>query len=536
MKEYYSSEGCMPSAKTIYNAFFFKAKEEKFMDKKSQQLLTERLLQHKDKIREKNRLNKIEQEIKETAKTHPRSQTIKSNSIQLGDNYNMYDHQMKYEIKKKAKWYDKVIEESMKEKEVMAQAKPCPGSQKMIKNSNRAGNIHYNLYEKGTKQMKLKKGLNSTNQSQNDLNMDPDSYECTFQPKINKKSKQITAEGKVEDRLTTDARKRLGAKLLREEAKIKESKSNSIPKHGAKSQNYAYNKFCKEYQEALSRLNKTKGDPFTYQELCEIMRRLGFTTKSTPFDKSESPVADVWIIMGAENQEFVNEMSIFNILCIILNFNYPFLYSEEYQASKSKMNSSPELKTDKNTVGMIGKNGVFYLRNESEIQRVHSYFSDFTFNRIHFVNDQAKEKKAKLDVIQEQMGEEIVSFKPKIDQLSKAIEMNKSKNQSRTPRFDILLSKGKEYSDKKSNKLMQSKEKEVQECTFIPNIKKPAQARTKRNNKAEGNTNISIEETKFKLKESLASSNAASQQSKLEQGVKNLKPKINHVIMELDSK
>lgn len=133
------------------------------------------------------------------------------------------------------------------------------------------------------------------------------------------------------------------------------------------------------------------------------MQRLGFTTKTTPQEKSESPVSDVWIIMGAENQEFVNEISIFNILCIILNFNYSFLYSEECKASKGKIQTLSEHKADKNTVGMIGKDGVFYLRDESEIQRVHSYFSDFTFNRIHFVNEQSKEKKAKLDTIQEKL-------------------------------------------------------------------------------------------------------------------------------------
>jgi len=100
----------------------------------------------------------------------------------------------------------------------------------------------------------------------------------------------------------------------------------------------------------------------------------------------------------------------------------------------------------------------------------------------------------------------------------------------------LLLSKGKEYNDKKSSKIVQSKEKEVEECTFIPNTKKPAQIRTKKSNKQDEDISISIEDTKFKLRESLDNSNAISQHSRTEQGVKKLKPKINHVIMELDSK
>ena len=185
---------------------------------------------------------------------------------------------------------------------------------------------------------------------------------------------------------------------------------------------------------------------------------------------------------------------------------------------------------------MIGKDGVFYLRNDNEIQRVHSYFYDFTFNRINYVNSQTKERKAKLEIIEEQKLEDTQQFKPKIDQFSKVIDQNKKKDQSRIPRFDLLLSKGKEYKDKKSSKINENKEKETDGCTFIPNLKKPLQSRGKRNNNHSGVSNISIEESKYKLKESLETSNTVSHLNRSEAAVKKLKPKINHVIMELDSK
>ena len=40
----------------------------------------------------------------------------------------------------------------------------------------------------------------------------------------------------------------------------------------------------------------------------------------------DSIISDVWIVLRGESQEFVNESSIFNILYIILIFNYLFLY------------------------------------------------------------------------------------------------------------------------------------------------------------------------------------------------------------------
>ena len=194
-----------------------------------------------------------------------------------------------------------------------------------------------------------------------------------------------------------------------------------------------------------------------------------------------------------------------------------------------------KVETDKNTVGMIGKDGVFYLRNEAEIQRVHSYFYDFTFNRINFVNNESKQKKVKLDTIEEQKSEETKLFKPKIDELSKMIEQSKKKSHSRTPRFDLLLSKGKEYNDKKSVKAIQSKEKEVEGCTFIPVLYKP-QSSSKRNNNITGSEGISIEESKCLLKESLVTSNTSAHLNRSGVKSKKLKPKINHVIMELNSK
>ena len=236
--------------------------------------------------------------------------------------------------------------------------------------------------------------------------------------------------------------------MAREEAKIRDIKSLSNPKHGAKTQNYAYKIFMKEYDEALLCMGKDKGDAFSFNELWEILSKLGFIIDKTITETPDNIISDVWIILGGKSQEFVNESSIFNILCIILSFNYPFLYCQEYMTPNNKhIQDVNENEIDKNTVGLIGKDGVFYLRNEGEIQRLHSYFYDLTFNKINYVNNQTQIKKIKRDLNEEKkLDNKEDTFKPKINSILKSIEKNKNKtNSGNELRHKILINKGKEY-------------------------------------------------------------------------------------------
>ena len=50
----------------------------------------------------------------------------------------------------------------------------------------------------------------------------------------------------------------------------------SIPKRGAITQNYAYKRFMKEYDEELLRMRKDKEDVFSFNKLWETLSKLGF--------------------------------------------------------------------------------------------------------------------------------------------------------------------------------------------------------------------------------------------------------------------
>ena len=483
------------------------------MDKKAQEELTERLMKHKDKVREKNKLNQLQQEFILSKEVQNKETFKKPVTVNLSEDYKMYNQQLKWEIKRKAKMYDKALEEMRKEKEIMAQAKPCPGSERLANQMQRKGSIHYKLYWKGTQKLHKRRGVKVEVEAPEERPVQNSSW--TFQPQINRKSKKVNAVGKVEDRLIQDAKKRITAKAAREEAKIKDIKSISNPKHGAKTQSYAYKRFLKEYDDTLLAIGKEKGDSFTYKDLCEVLSKLGFIIDQSVIDTPDSIISDVWIILGGESQEFVNESSIFNILWIILNFNYPFLYWEEFMTPEGKnVKGVTENEIDKNTVGLIGKDGVFYLRSENEIQRLHSYFYDLTFNRINFINNQAQIKKNRRENFKENnLDQKSDCFKPKIDIISNSIETNKMKVLGKEPRHKMLLNKGKEYKANISERIMKSKEKELEGCSFIPKTNNINKQKTKMNDTSQGDANFSIEGTKSKLKKSLEASNSMHQQS-----------------------
>lgn len=99
--------------------------------------------------------------------------------------------------------YDKALEEMKKEMEVMAQAKPCPGSERLANKMRRKGSVHHTLYKNAAQ--KLNKKRNERLDEVYNHKTAQNSY-CTFQPQINKRSQKVSAVGKVEDRLVQDAK------------------------------------------------------------------------------------------------------------------------------------------------------------------------------------------------------------------------------------------------------------------------------------------------------------------------------------------
>lgn len=327
-KEYYT--GTNPKGEQILDTLFRPVLQERSANKQEQRDLTDRLMQHKDKIREKKLIRKIDNDIKIDHTMIPVQQldsfkksatTPEVSSRATGDYYKMYDHQMKLETQRKVKMYDMAVKEYMDQQKTLTQARPCRGSERILGSKSRQGSIHDRLYENGVRRK-------SVEPRERVKNYEEPVY--SFNPKINNTAKKMVRTGKIEDRLMNDAKKRIHKKETRTSEMVKTLKKGSQYKKLGKSSDMILKKFTKEYQSSLFEMNKDKEESFGFQELCEIMQRLGFMPEKEYDDRSENPAYDVWIILGGETQDEIIETSIYNIMVILQNLDYPFLYSEKY--------------------------------------------------------------------------------------------------------------------------------------------------------------------------------------------------------------
>ena len=76
----------------------------------------------------------------------------------------------------------------------------------------------------------------------------------------------------------------------------------------------------------------------------------------------------MWRLLGCENiNELVPLQSIKNFLTIMMNYDQKFIYFPEMDTIESKQ-------FDDSIVGIISKDGIFYIKNKMEIERIHKSF------------------------------------------------------------------------------------------------------------------------------------------------------------------
>ena len=89
-------------------------------------------MKNKDNVRKKNKLSKTQQDFIQLREAEEKEEYNRPTTVFHSEDYKMYENQIKWEIRRKTRMYDKAIEEKKKEKEIMTQAKPCPGSQRIV--------------------------------------------------------------------------------------------------------------------------------------------------------------------------------------------------------------------------------------------------------------------------------------------------------------------------------------------------------------------------------------------------------------------
>ena len=161
-------------------------------------------------------------------------------------------------------------------------------------------------------------------------------------------------------------------------------------------------------------------------------------TKLLNTDKSEEErelLREIWRLLGGEStDEQILWKSIRNFIWIILNYNKNFLYFPD-------MNSIDNKHFDENTVGIISRDGIFYIKDRKEIKKIHKSFNIFWLNRF---NNQSTTKRVRYHSEPKTSRDNSCKFIPKILKKSKKLD-HKRNAISKTSRHNLLLKIGEEY-------------------------------------------------------------------------------------------
>ena len=115
---------------------------------------------------------------------------------------------------------------------------------------------------------------------------------------------------------------------------------------------------------------------------------------------------------------------------------------------------------DENIVGIISREGVFYIKDKKEIKKIHKSFSIFSQNRFNNLST--------VKSIRYRSMPQKNKFMPEINRKSKQID--RKRNAVSRPRHDLLIRAGVVYNQNKSQKVLEKARKTPDNCTFRPDL------------------------------------------------------------------
>ncbi|CAI2375114.1 unnamed protein product [Moneuplotes crassus] len=453
----------------------------KFQSKKDQDLVTERLLKHKERIENKKKILETTQLCERTARQNLSSKISHKpqKSYTSRSNFNnFYRDQVNREMLRKLKLASKAEEKRRRELSFNKRPNISSKSRKISSSMGRKGNVHERLHQTSFERNESRghhamNSFNSRFSSEVPLThrkgkqrFHSDEREgCTFQPQISKRTKRIRNSQSFGDRLLQDAYQRKDRKDFTRKQEIHKIKENQMLKHSSKSSQLAYKRFSKDFRKVIREKERIK-HKMNFLDLCNLMIDLHMIdTKLLNTDKSEEErelIREIWRLLGGESDEDeIPTISVRNFICIILNFDQPFLYFPDLDSLDSSQ-------FDQNTVGIISTEGIFFLRDKKEIKKIHKSFYVFCLNRF---NNLSSQKSTRSNSCSSRGScERKRDFTPKINTRSKIID--KRNNRSCNKRHNMLISAGAKYKKLKNQKALEKKSKELNGCTFFPDTEK----------------------------------------------------------------
>ena len=145
----------------------------------------------------------------------------------------------------------------------------------------------------------------------------------TFQPNINKKSQMIKREGKIEEVLYSEAKKRQQKMRESEKSTHQFITEEQKAKQFNKSIKLVFARFETDFTQIAQNSDFNDKSVLTYSFVCKFMSELGFYNEESAQHKAL--MSDLWRYLKGEEHRGVQLRNLKVFLAAIMNFNFPWM-------------------------------------------------------------------------------------------------------------------------------------------------------------------------------------------------------------------
>jgi len=319
-----------------------------------------------------------------------------------------------------------------------------------------------------------------------------------FAPEIQKKSKNLKREGRVDTILYNDALRRV---QKQNETPQKNTGKPSTPTMSMNSRKAMATRFIKEFDLVITDFIEPHTEPrLNYVQLNDFLKRLYFLKDSEHinhprFQNERVLLYDLWYILQADKFKGVHRRNLLVFLLGVLNLHFPITrIVKPYNgrgSNTSRSGSDERLRSpnkpsgasprDRKSLGTFDSDGNYFL-SEDDVSSLHRMYEAWYINRLHSTDNLGK-------MVNERNLQEF-SYQPETNKTSNylannyrekmltetanLIQQNKFAipKDGRMTHIDLLIA-SKKVSEEKVNKFDEYlKDKEREGCTFKPKTKR----------------------------------------------------------------
>lgn len=377
----------------------------------------------------------------------------------------------------------KIAEKAENDEDLSYKPKICEKSKEILmKKAPQEGPIYERLYNHGKAQPKVEAEL------ENESNVMVEESEICFHPTINKKSQNLLRTERIENILYEDA-------IRRKNNPPQMAKSPTPRFMGSNSEKVLIDKFKREFWDVVNQI-VINTELVNYSKISEIFKSLYFIREDKE-DQDKLHLQSIWRSYTLNEEDSLTKPEVLSLSLAVMGFFEDWMLTE-----------SPKARFTKEEVQKFHKKNEQLYKNrtlvtlKSNINQSIKYTVDYSFQPEKFAQSQELAEKwrsthrepgsieqallaekarkdKKLNELKKKFEQDELkecSFKPKTEELPKSYIKSErildgdTKNAHKGLELYTLASKNKEKKDKMKTSKEIQEEKELEECTFKPNI------------------------------------------------------------------